>query len=130
MPEFITKFGCNVKIKSIHDKLLPKIWVGSLITCLNSHYEVKDSSFLPSKVVLSLERQLFNLALKSPVIMLTNGYDLWYNLVTIRNLIRMCQTLLMIDLINDKSRRYYAVSHIHSDWNLNVPSNNLYWLLL
>ena len=74
-PEFITKFGCDVKIKSIHDELLSKIWVGSLITCLNPHWEVKDSSFLPSKVVLSLEHQLW------PCIKITNNYA--YKRVTI-----------------------------------------------
>ena len=73
MPEFITKFGCDVKIKSIHDELLSKIRVESLITCLNPHWEVKDSSILPSEVVSPLEQQLPDLALKLPIIILTNG---------------------------------------------------------
>ena len=43
--ELITKFGGNITIKSINDKLLSKIWLGSLINCLDPHWQVKDSSF-------------------------------------------------------------------------------------
>ena len=35
-PEFIIKFRCDMKIKSLHDELLSKVWVGSLITCWNT----------------------------------------------------------------------------------------------
>ena len=35
-PELIIKFGCDMKIKSLHDELLSKIWIGSLITCWNT----------------------------------------------------------------------------------------------
>ena len=45
----------------------------SWITSLNRHWEDKDSGFLSSEVFLSLEHQLFDLALKSPIIMLTSG---------------------------------------------------------
>ena len=38
---FITKFSCNIKIKSILDELLSKIRVVSLITCLIPHWKVK-----------------------------------------------------------------------------------------
>ena len=46
--EFMTEFGCDVNIKSTLDEFLCKTWAGSLLTCLSPHWEVKDSTFLPS----------------------------------------------------------------------------------
>ena len=113
-------------IKCSDQTNVSKIWVGSLIICPNLHLEVKDSLFLGSQVVWLLEHQLFGLLLKSPVVMLTNELRFAIYLVTIRNFMRMCQNLLMTDLVNDKSRWYYTVFHIHWDWNLNIPSSNLF----
>ena len=65
-PALIAEFG--------YDELLSKIWVEPLITCLDPHWKVKDSIFSPWQIVLSLEHQFFDLALKSPIISFTNWF--------------------------------------------------------
>ena len=62
-PDSITKFGCEVKIKSIQeDEFL--VWcVGSLISCCSLNWEVMPSIFEPSYDVLSLLHQRFDLTL-------------------------------------------------------------------
>ena len=77
-------------------------WITNYL--FNPHWEVKDLSFLPSSSVFSLERQFFDLALKSLIIMFTNGFRLQCYLVTVKILLRMCETRLIIDLVNDNSR--------------------------
>ena len=42
-PGSITKFGCEVNIKSMQDKESPIICVGSLIICCNQNVEVIPS---------------------------------------------------------------------------------------
>ena len=78
-PDFITKFGCDVKSKSIQeDELLsmwvgwfiiflsPYWWVGWFIICLSPYLEVRFAILEPSDVVLSFLYHWLKFALKSP----------------------------------------------------------------
>ena len=48
--------------------------VGFLITWCNRNWDVKFSSASPSKLVLSRQNQLLDLALKSPIATTKNGF--------------------------------------------------------
>ena len=73
MPEYITKLGWDVKIKSMQGTELLKICVGSFIVWLRLNWEVARSTLGPSKVVLSFWYQSWILALKSPKTTIRNG---------------------------------------------------------
>ena len=45
--EYITRFGWDVKIKSIHGEEFPVRWVGSLLICCKPDYDVIASIFKP-----------------------------------------------------------------------------------
>ena len=62
----ITKFGCEVNIKSIQEEKSPIICASSLIVCCNPSVEVILSILEALYVVLPPLNQRFNSALKSP----------------------------------------------------------------
>ena len=57
----------------MQDLELSSICVGSFIICESPNWEVRKSSSEPSKLVISLEHQSLDLALKSPIITVKNG---------------------------------------------------------
>ena len=65
-PDSVTKFGCEVFIKSMQEEESPIICAGSLIICCNPNAEVIPSILEPSYVALSPLNQRFDLALNSP----------------------------------------------------------------
>ena len=65
-PDSIIKFGCDANMRSIHEKELCKIYVGSFMTWCNPNYDVTFYNAFPWGVVLSLQYQNFDFALKSP----------------------------------------------------------------
>ena len=71
-------FGWSVKIRSIQAELFFCIWVGSFISCWNPSEEVCANSLAPSVVLMSLDHQEDNLALKLPVITDKYGLQLLY----------------------------------------------------
>ena len=72
-PDSIIKFGCDVKIRSIHEEEVSDMCVGSLIIRCNPNWCVTFSVASPSKLVLSWQKQLLDLALKSPIATTKNG---------------------------------------------------------
>ena len=65
-PESTTKFGYDVKMRSIQDEEFSKTCVGSFMIWWSPNCEVRNSIFAPSQVVLSLIYQLLDFILKSP----------------------------------------------------------------
>ena len=64
----------------MQDLELRSICVGSFIICESPNWEVRKSSSEPSKLVMSIEHQSLDLALKSPII--TVGNELPHNNVS------------------------------------------------
>ena len=86
-PDFITKFGCDVKSKSIQEDewlsmwvgwfmifLSLYWWVGWFIICLSPYWEVRFAILEPSVVVLSFLYHWLNFVLKSPSAITKNGF--------------------------------------------------------
>ena len=65
-PDSITKFGCDINIKSIQEEESATRCVGSLISCCNPNWEAIASILEPSYDVLSPLNQRLVLILKSP----------------------------------------------------------------
>ena len=59
---------------------LSSICASSFIICKSPNWEVRKSSSEPSKLVISIEHQSLDLALKSPIITARNGLP--YNKVS------------------------------------------------
>ena len=57
----LTKFGCDVNIKSIQERESATTCVGSLIGCCNPNWEVTESILEPSYDVLSPLNKRFDL---------------------------------------------------------------------
>ena len=125
MSEFITKSSCDVKIKSMDYELLCKISVRSLINCLNLHWEVKDSSFFAFITFFIIRAPIFWPFIKLPKVMPTNRFQ--FAILScnkskfVKNVFQWSYDWLA------ESRYYYTVSHLHSDWNLNIAWNNTAW---
>ena len=61
-------------MRSIHEEELCKICVGSFMTWCNPNCDVKLSNAFPWEVVLSLQHQNFDFALKSPIATKRKGF--------------------------------------------------------
>ena len=72
-PDSITKFGFDVKIKSIQEEESATRCVGSLISCCNPNWEVIASILESSYDVSSPLNQRLDFILKSPRTMVKNG---------------------------------------------------------
>ena len=72
--ESITILGWDVNIKSIQDLELSCIYISYFIICESLNWEVRKSSSEPWKLVISIERQSLDLALKSPIMTVRNGF--------------------------------------------------------
>ena len=79
------KFGWSVNIKSIQEEVCGSRWVGCDISWWNPYTLVRDSSCVPSIVVLSLVHQTEDLALKSPKIMVNKELQKVVSLKTFSN---------------------------------------------
>ena len=66
-PDSITKFGCDVKIKSIQEEESATKCVSLLVSCCNANWEVIASILEPSYDILSPLNQRLNFLLKSTV---------------------------------------------------------------
>ena len=66
IPDSITKFGWDLKIRSINDKESPIQYVCSLIICCSPNWEVTPSILEPAYGVMWLLYQRLDFALKSP----------------------------------------------------------------
>ena len=66
-PDSITRFGWEVKIKSIHKEEFPVRWVNSFINWCKPNWDVIASIFKPWLGAVSLLYQLVVFALKSPM---------------------------------------------------------------
>ena len=64
--ELTTKFGCDVKIRSIQHEEFSKTCIGSFMIRWSPYCKVTNSIFAPSVVVLSLIYQFFDFIFKSP----------------------------------------------------------------
>ena len=71
MMTFRMKYGCLPS--SLHEEDVSRICVSSLITCYSRNWDVIFSISDPSKLVASLQNQLFHFALKSPIIASRKG---------------------------------------------------------
>ena len=65
-PDSVIKFGCEMDIRSIHEKEDSNICAGSLITWCKANCEEIFSIVLPSIAVMSFLYQLLYFALKPP----------------------------------------------------------------
>ena len=74
-PESNIKLGSDVKIRSMHEEEVFNMWVDCLITWYNPNYVMLSIRF-PSKVDLSWQCHLLDLALKSPITTTRKGF-LW-----------------------------------------------------
>ena len=66
-PNSVIKFGCDVNMRSIHEEQLCKICVGSFINWCYPNWGVTFSNAFLWDVVLSLQYQTLDFALKSPI---------------------------------------------------------------
>ena len=65
-PDSVTKFGCEVNIRSIHEGEVSNICIGLLITWCKADCDDIFSITLPSLVIMSFLHQLLDFALKLP----------------------------------------------------------------
>lgn len=72
----MTKLSCDVKIKSVQEDELSNMRVGFLIISCKPICEVGASIFTSSKLVLSLEHQLREFALRTPTTTTRNELQL------------------------------------------------------
>ena len=70
----IIKFGCDAKMRSIHEEELCKICVGSFMAWCNPNCDVTFSNVFHWEMVLSLQYQNFDFALKSPIATRRKGF--------------------------------------------------------
>ena len=85
-PLSTAKFGWSVKIRSIHDDEWGSKWVGSEISCYKPCIVVRDSICVPSWDVTSSGHHDLDLALKSPSIIVKEGFNclIWFSSIKIR----------------------------------------------
>ena len=65
MPESTTKFGCDVKMRSIQGQEISEICIGSSMIWMNPYCEVTNSIYAACVVVLSLIYRFFDFILKT-----------------------------------------------------------------
>ena len=66
LSESMTRFGCEVNIKSMHEEGNPSICISSIITWASLNCDKHFSKISPPNLVLSCLYQLLDYALKSP----------------------------------------------------------------
>ena len=71
--ESITILGWDVNVKPMQDLDLSTICVASFIICESPNWKVRKSSSELSKLVISMEHQSLDLALKSTIVTVRNG---------------------------------------------------------
>ena len=87
-PESITILAWDINNKSIQDFEFTKMWVGSVNICNKPNFEVRNWSWEPSKLVLSILHHSLDFALKLPVIVskVSNIYFLTHQHDTMNNM--------------------------------------------
>ena len=75
-PESVTILHWDVNNKSMQDLEFPKMWVGSVIICNKSNFEVRSWSWQPSKLILSILHHYLDFASKSPINIVKIGLHL------------------------------------------------------